>query len=419
MYYNSTIMNHLPNPFSRGGTAPEKANLPRVNEHDWDLVVLDYSDEKRRANTMATMRRIVRKTGMIVTCSLAGTLMGLGATHGVEMIGKRTEPGFYQEDDGDGPFVIPSRLTTVDTLPRCYEDVLPADDTGGRFSGKLTIPAVFQRAETASATVGPLSPIALKMHEGTLAPVKSDRDALKSKFIDSVVGVFTDSGWGTGFAVANPYRHGEITVVTAAHVVGGADKKTINIMKKDGTIVPIASGCIISDGKEKSGNTAAVNPDTRRDEDMQADVAVLRLMDTSDLNPVPLAPRSAERGEQVIYIDYPGRPVPVMGVPSIFSGVTIRNESDRKTFDVMAGLEEDRPNAPLDTVNHGASGGPVLDMQGRVVGVSVTGYSLDTGELGKDYAVDVSSLDVGKTTAMRSGTTRVELVDLALASLNY
>jgi len=180
-----------------------------------------------------------------------------------------------------------------------------------------------------------------------LSPSKADTDAI-------------EAGFGTGWALTS--RH----IVTANHVI--ADAKYVSI--------PIENKRFIS-------ARVLIN-------DPINDLAILELEeDTIQLKPLPLANRSARIGTQVFTI---GFPLPgLMGIePKLTTGI----------INARSGLQGDRRTYQISVpVQSGNSGGPLLNMQGEVVGITTFKLAADrvhsmTGDVVQNvnYAIKIAYL---------------------------
>ncbi len=159
-------------------------------------------------------------------------------------------------------------------------------------------------------------------------------------------------GVGSGF-VYDADGH----VVTNQHVVDGADRVTVTY----------------ADGTERSAEVVGTDPST--------DLAVLKVDDPpASARPLQLAdPSSIEVGEPVIAI----------GSPYGLEGTL--------TAGIVSALDRDitAPNGRTITgviqtdaaINHGNSGGPLLDAEGRVIGVNAQIESETGGSVGIGFAI--------------------------------
>ena len=147
--------------------------------------------------------------------------------------------------------------------------------------------------------------------------------------VGSVVSVFAGEGFGSGWVVGDGY------VLTNHHVVG------------EGTNVKIRW----SDGLETAGEV--VRSDIRRD------VALVKT-DTRGRPALAIRHEPVQPGDTVFAI---GTPLD----PHLQSTVTRGVVSAMRTIDGFSFIQSDV------MVNHGDSGGPLLDEKGRVIGLTVSG----------------------------------------------
>ncbi|WP_448575945.1 S1C family serine protease [Thermomicrobium sp.] len=175
----------------------------------------------------------------------------------------------------------------------------------------------------------------------------------------SVVQIRTTRGQGSGFVWARETTR--TLIVTAAHVVEGASSVTVVV--SDGTAYP----------------TTVLARDTQRD------VAVLAAPAIAGVTPLPLgSTRELPLGAALTVLGYPLGDL-LLGDPTVTRGVF----SARRTFDGIAFMQTDA------AMNPGISGAPVLDVQGRVVGIAV-GSIPWAGQIpaqGVNFAVTIEEIE--------------------------
>ncbi|WP_232702705.1 S1C family serine protease [Halobacterium wangiae] len=169
-----------------------------------------------------------------------------------------------------------------------------------------------------------------------------DYATLYDQTIDSVVGVGTTAGQGSGFVYQTFEGNATSYVVTNAHVVGDAESVTVQFTD------------------ETSSSAAVVG----RDE--VADLAVVRVTETpSDVEALAVAASNPD----------PGTSVTALGSPfgldesithGIVSGVN-RSLPTGQNAAIPTVLQTDAP------INPGNSGGPLVTCDGTVVGVNTAG----------------------------------------------
>jgi len=150
-------------------------------------------------------------------------------------------------------------------------------------------------------------------------------------------------------------------VVTNEHVVNGAAKVTV----------------VFQDGTEVPARVVGTDPST--------DVAVLELEEEHESAPLPLGSTSSLRlGDTVIAI---GSPLGLQGTVTagIVSGLG-RDIQAPNQFTIDGAVQTDA------ALNHGNSGGPLLDASGRVVGMNAQIASETGANSGIGYAIPVETV---------------------------
>ena len=166
--------------------------------------------------------------------------------------------------------------------------------------------------------------------------------------------VYEIYGSGTGFAVSS-----EGYILTNAHVVEGADKVTVKV-----------------DGEDEERHAGVIGSDT------ETDVAVLKV-EGATLQPLKLGDSDSVRvGEYVLAI---GNPLSTDELANTLTFGIISATSREVTIDNYT-------NTYLQTdaaINFGNSGGPLINMSGEVIGITV---STVTDEIAEANDVPVGAL---------------------------
>jgi S1-C subfamily serine protease len=177
-------------------------------------------------------------------------------------------------------------------------------------------------------------------------------ESAPQKALRSVVTIVAGTSQGTGFAYGGQRR-----LVTNAHVVGSA--RTVEVMTDN--------------GRRFKGTVAAI--------DRRADLAVIRISES--IPPLPGRGAPPAQGEDVFAI---GSPLGLTG--SVAKGIVSAVRKHGGTTAIQTDV----------SVNPGNSGGPLIDLQGRVLGVNTS--RLQGGE-GIAFAVPISQAE----TLIRRGET--------------
>ena len=208
--------------------------------------------------------------------------------------------------------------------------------------------ALETRDDSSNATTSPTAqPVAR-----TNSPISAVYDRAKGSVVEVSTSSATGGATGSGFVIDK-----EGHIVTNQHVVGGAESVTVEF----------------SDGSEVSAQIVGTDPST--------DIAVLDVdRSPSLLKPLSFAAEgSLQVGNQVIAI---GSPFSLEG--TLTTGVISalgREIQSPNGFTIENAVQTDA------ALNHGNSGGPVLDTQGRVVGVAAQIRSESGGSDGIGYAI--------------------------------
>jgi putative serine protease PepD len=199
-------------------------------------------------------------------------------------------------------------------------------------------------AATPTATAQPVA--------RTASSIAAVYERVKDGVVEVSTSGATGGATGSGFVIDE-----EGHIVTNQHVVGGADSVSVRF----------------SDGSEVSAEIVGTDPST--------DIAVLDVdRPSSLLTPLNFASDgSLQVGNEVIAI---GSPFDLEG--TLTTGVISalgREIRSPNGFQIENAVQTDA------ALNHGNSGGPVLDTQGRVVGVAAQIRSESGGSDGIGYAI--------------------------------
>jgi putative serine protease PepD len=172
---------------------------------------------------------------------------------------------------------------------------------------------------------------------------------------------------GSGFVI-----DGQGHIVTNQHVVAGADSATVRF----------------ANGDEAQAKVVGTDPST--------DVAVLELQSHRNVTPLPLGSSSSL---QV------GQPVAAIGSPfglegTLTSGIVSGLDRDIQSpngFTISGAIQTDA------ALNHGNSGGPLLDSSGRAIGITSQIESESGGNVGIGYAVPIDTVKKVAAQLLKSG----------------
>lgn len=162
----------------------------------------------------------------------------------------------------------------------------------------------------------------------------------------AVAAIFAGEGMGSGFLVSK-----EGYLLTNNHVVSGA--KYVKVRW--------------SDGAETVGEV--VRTDRRRD------IALVKA-DAGQRQPLALRTSTAALGEPVFAI---GTPLDAKFQGSVTKGIV----SATRVYEGLPYIQSDV------TINHGNSGGPLLDENGAVIGVTVSGYDIGGAPVGINLFIPI------------------------------
>jgi S1-C subfamily serine protease len=208
--------------------------------------------------------------------------------------------------------------------------------------------ALMNSSEFRASATAPVVTSGQLAKPGALAPLKLASLAGNSTVADSVgsvVAVFAGGAMGSGFVVGDGY------LITNHHVVG--DATTVKVKWPDG--LEFAGEVLRSDARR---DVALIKTDTRGRPSLT--------VRTSPMQP----------GDTVFAI---GTPLD----PSLQNTVTRGVVSAMRTFEGFAYIQSDV------SINHGNSGGPLLDEKARVVGLTVSGYEPNGAPAGLNFFIPI------------------------------
>lgn len=213
---------------------------------------------------------------------------------------------------------------------------------------------------------GPAGPAA------AAAQAPGDLEAVAARVLPSVVSVVTPTGQGSGFVFDARGR-----ILTNAHVVDGSSRVTVELQ----------------DGRRLSAEVVGDDPDH--------DVAVLEPETSRGLRPAQLATGTRIRpgvGDTVLAI---GSPLGLSG--TVTSGIV--SALDR-AVQLGEGGRQQRAVQTDASINPGNSGGPLVDADGRVIGINTAIATLDQqrgGSIGIGFAIPVADAAAAARTIIDGG----------------
>jgi putative serine protease PepD len=152
-----------------------------------------------------------------------------------------------------------------------------------------------------------------------------------------------------------------------------------------------------------------------------ADIAVVRARNVSDLNPAEPG-RSSDLvvGQEVVAV---GSPLGLQG--TVTSGIISALDRPVRVGGPLSGQEAVLNAIQTDAaVNPGNSGGPLVDMQGRVIGINTAGASIGppgaaAGSIGLNFAIPIDQAKRIADDIVESGTVQRAVLGVALAGVPF
>lgn len=149
---------------------------------------------------------------------------------------------------------------------------------------------------------------------------------------------------------------------------------------------------VFNDGKEVPANLVGRDPKT--------DLAVLKVDNVDNLTVAKMGDSDKLRvGDEVIAAGAPLglRSTVTAGIISALHRPVPLSGDGSDTDTVIDGLQTDAP------INHGNSGGPLIDMDGNVIGINTAGKSLSESASGLGFAIPVNEVKAVVDSLIREG----------------
>jgi S1-C subfamily serine protease len=258
---------------------------------------------------------------------------------------------------------------------------------GGGWVGRKTA-EVIEAFTTAKMTLNTAD--TSQLPDGQLAKVAA-------AVADSVVTVqaLSDSAGSQGSGVI---VDGRGYVVTNNHVISEAalspDKFQISV--------------IFNDGKQAKANLVGRDPET--------DLAVLKVDNVDKLTVARLGDSDKLRvGDQVMAAGAPLglRSTDTEGIVSALHRAVPLSGNDFDTKTVIDAVQTDA------AINHGNSGGPLLNMASEVIGINTAGKSLSDSASGLGFAIPVDEMTYVAQTLIRDGKINHATLGVTVEGLNH
>jgi S1-C subfamily serine protease len=233
-------------------------------------------------------------------------------------------------------------------------------------------------------TSGRLPALTIPVHNGLAEGDPIYLPPVEERIDKSIVAITTSKWSGSGFLTTD--QKGREVVVTAAHVVSNAKLNALTITGENRVSTHPSGGCYIY---ENEGHFKKLTPDNPAP--VEFDIAILRLQKPLGRYVLKLSSKPAQRGQWVEFANYQGLHEP--GNPAHYTGVVISKPSDFWGLEVLNGVE--KLNTPVtlgeledSQTGPGASGGAVVNLRGKVVGISV-GSDKDGIYTGREALKDI------------------------------
>jgi serine protease Do len=217
-------------------------------------------------------------------------------------------------------------------------------------SSKLHATAIdLDRVPGSLASIGAGTKINTQRLGFVAATGEQDRIRLFEKSKDAVVTIKAAGGTGSGFIISK-----DGLIVTNKHVVKNEESQIANKV----TIV-------LADGTEVAANVLGVS--------RHQDLALIRIPKQSRLKSLQLAkPETIKVGQNVYALGSP------LGIENVFTAGVL-NKIDKSKSDLYHDAR----------INHGNSGGPLLNSRGEVIGVNYSGLSGEPDDTAISLAIKI------------------------------
>ncbi|HET9738890.1 MAG TPA: trypsin-like peptidase domain-containing protein [Solirubrobacteraceae bacterium] len=263
------------------------------------------------------------------------------------------------------------------------------DDTGSRSDGDTKAPPTRVEVVEGLGESGGFDPKAI--YESEAPGVVTVISVFGSGGVDSALGGGEGGGVGSGFVL-----NGEGEIATNAHVVttgeGGAIRRARSVFVE------------FADGNQVPAKIVGADPN--------ADIALLRIdPDGLKLRPLPLGDSaSVEVGEPVAAIGSPFGEKQSLSI-GVISAIDRSIQSLNQNFSISGAIQTDA------AINPGNSGGPLVDGEGRVVGVNQQIKTTSGGGEGVGFAVPVDAVKRSLDMLRDSGEARYAYLGVSSVGL--
>ena len=279
--------------------------------------------------------------------------------------------------------------------------VLVVAKATGWLNGSTTTKTVVVRQQTDGSGVGGPVVAAKPIVGNGFQPAQIYRS--RSAGVVTIVSYFDDpsspsasAGQGSGFVVST-----DGTILTNAHVITTAGQGQVGKASAAGTVY-----VEFSDGDRVQARVVGY--------DLFDDVGVIKVDPAEHaLDPVPLGDSSrVVVGEPVAAIGSPFGNVDSLSV-GVVSAIRRSIPSLTTRYNLVDAIQTDAP------INHGNSGGPLFDANGRVIGINAQIRSSGSGSgfEGVGFAVPIDSARRSMTELLRNGKVRYAYVGITTEDL--